>query len=181
MTATESGVGPSVAPVRPGLAEPSRLDILAAAVLPDRMRRLSPRWVAPLFGLGALVLVPWIVYLGFELPEQNVARHWDVTWVGFDIALLFALARTAWLAWKGRRQMELPAIAAGTLLLVDAWFDITTAGTTRDLIQAIVSAAVVEIPLAMLAFWIAAHVETVCAQAARRLRGARDTVAPPPC
>ena len=72
--------------------------------------------------------------------------------------------------------MELPAIAAGTLLLVDAWFDITTAGTTSDLIQAVVSAAVVEIPMAMLAFWIAAHVETVCAQAARRLRGARDTV-----
>ena len=128
-----------------------RLDIIAAAVLPLRMRQLSPRWVAPLFGLGALVMVPWIVYLGFELPEQNVARHWDLTWVGFDIALLFALARTGWLAWKGRRQMELPAIAAGMLLLVDAWFDITTAGTTRDLIQAAVSAAVVEIPLAMLA------------------------------
>ena len=188
MTATESGVQPSVAPARPGLPDPpSRLDILAAAVLPDRMRRLSPRWVAPLFGIGAVLLVPWIIYLGFELPEQNISRHWDLTWVGFDIALLFAMARTGWLAWKGRRQMELPAIAAGTLLLVDAWFDITTAGTTRDLIQAAVSAALIEVPLALLAFWIAAHVETVCGQAERRLRkahyaaGGSPCPPPPPC
>jgi hypothetical protein len=161
---------------------PSRLDIVAAAVVPHRVRQLSPRWVAALFVLGAVLLVPWIVYLGFELPEQNLSRHWDLTWVGFDIALLLAMARTGWLAWKGRRQMELPAIAAGTLLLVDAWFDITTAGTTRDLIQAVVSAAVLEVPMALVAFWIAAHVETVCAQAERRLRTAHEAVAArPPC
>ena len=124
--------------------------------------------------------MPWIVYLGFELPEQNLSRHWNLTWVGFDCALFFALARTGWLAWKGHRQMELPAIAAGTLLLVDAWFDITSAGTSSDLIQAIVSAAVLEIPMALVAFWIAAHVETVCAQAERRLRSAHDAAAPPP-
>jgi hypothetical protein len=181
VTATESGVGQGSGPARPGPAEstepPSRLDILAAGVLPDSMRQLSPRWVAVLFGVGAILLVPWIFYLGFELPEQNIARHWDLTWVGFDIALLLAMARTGWLAWKGRRQMELPAVAAGTLLLVDAWFDITTSGTTSDLIQAIVSAVVIEIPLAALAFWIALHVETVCAQAARRLRVARETEA----
>ena len=182
MTATESGIQPSVAPARPGPADPRpRLDIIAAAVMPDRMRQLSPRWVAGLFVAGAIALVPWIVYLGFELPEQNISRHWDLTWVGFDIVLLFALARTGWLAWKGRRQMELPAIAAGTLLLVDAWFDITTAGTTRDLIQAAVSAAVIEVPLAMLAFWIAAHVETVCGQAERRLRKVREAAAASPC
>jgi hypothetical protein len=146
------------------------------------MLRLSPRWVAVLFGLGAAAMVPWIFYLGFELPRQNTSRHWDLTWVGFDVVLLFALARTGWLAWKGRRQMELPAIAAGTLLLVDAWFDITTSGSTSDLIQAVISAVVVEIPLAALAFWIAAHVEVVCAQAARRLRNADDAdAARPPC
>lgn len=187
MTAIGSGVEPSVGPAHPGSPEPpSRFDILAAAVVPLRVRQLSPRWVAALFVLGAVLLVPWIIYLGFELPEQNVSRHWDLTWVGFDVALLLALARTGWLAWKGRRQMELPAIAAGTLLLVDAWFDITTASTTRDLIQAIVSAVVLEIPMAMVAFWIAAHVETVCGQAERRLRMARrahgaPSPPPPPC
>lgn len=183
MTATESGVGPGSEPARPDPPEPmSRLDILAAGVLPDSMRQLSPRWVAVLFGAGALLLVPWIFYLGFELPEQNIARHWDLTWVGFDIALLLAMARTGWLAWQGRRQMELPAVAAGTLLLVDAWFDITTSGTTSDLIQAVISAAVIEIPLAALAFWIALHVETVCAQAARRLRLVRESdAARSPC
>lgn len=182
MTATEPGIQPSVVPARPAPTDPRpRLDIIAAAVVPDRMRQLSPRWVAGLFVAGAIVLVPWIIYLGFELPEQNISRHWDLTWVGFDIALLVAMARTGWLAWKGRRQMELPAIAAGTLLLVDAWFDITTAGATRDLIQAVVSAAVIEVPLAMLAFWIAAHVETVCGQAERRLRKVREAGATSPC
>lgn len=138
-------------------------------MLPRGVLQAAPRWVAPVFGIGAILLVPWIVYLGAELPEKNVSRHWDVTWVGFDIVLLFALARTAWFAWRGRRQVELPAVASATLLLVDAWFDVTTSHPGWDMAQAAASAIFLEIPMALLALWIAAHVETVTVQAQRRI------------
>ena len=169
MTAT--GEAPPASGAQPERRPITReqLEVVVAA-LP--LVRPAPRWVAPFFAAGALALVPWIVYLGFELPEQNVSRHWDLTWVGFDLVLLLALARTAWFAWRGRRQVELSAVAAGTLLLVDAWFDVTTAAPGMDMAKAIVFAAVLEIPMALLAFWIARHVETVCAQAQRRIAGA---------
>ncbi len=79
------------------------------AAVPLGVRRTAPRWVAPLFAAGALVLVPWIVYLGLALPERSTDRHYNLAWVGFDLLLLFAMTRTALLAWKG----PAPGPAAG--------------------------------------------------------------------
>ena len=169
MTATGETATPSASEPDPPPLTTAHFDVVAAAAARHH-RRLSPRWVAPLFGLGAIVLLPWIIYLGFELPENNLARHWDLAWVGFDCFLLLALARTAWLAWRGRRQVELPALVTATLLFVDAWFDITTSAAGWPLVRACLSAALLEIPMALLALWIARHVESVCAQAERRLR-----------
>jgi hypothetical protein len=75
------------------------------AAVPLGVRRIAPRWVAPVFAAGALVLVPWVVYLGFKLPERSTDQHYNLSWVGFDLLLLFAMSRTALLAWKGRRQV----------------------------------------------------------------------------
>ncbi len=46
----------------------------------------------------------------------------------------------------------------GTLLVCDAWFDILTSRGTSDIVQAILSALLVELPLAVLCFWIAMNV-----------------------
>jgi hypothetical protein len=41
-------------------------------------------------------------------------------------------------------------------VLADAWFDVTTSAPGRDSAIAIAEAAVVEVPLAVTAFWLAA-------------------------
>ena len=41
--------------------------------------------------MGA-ALLPWIVFLAIHLPADHRARHWRLTWVGFD-ALLTGLAQ----------------------------------------------------------------------------------------
>jgi hypothetical protein len=149
------------------------VDALVAATVSEMrvtgLPRIAPRWVAPAFGLGVLLLVPWMIYLGLELPEKNLARHWGLTWVGFDLVLAAAMTRTAWLAWKGRRQVEIPAAATGVLLLVDAWFDVTTAAPGRDLAQALTVALLIEIPIAAVCFYVARNVEHVVARAQQRI------------
>ncbi|MGH2442233.1 MAG: hypothetical protein ACRDFX_03595 [Chloroflexota bacterium] len=86
--------------------------------------RLTPRWIAPLFLGFAVLLLPWVVYLAISLPTRQIAQHYRTAWVGFDIFLILALARTGWLAYQRRREVELPAVTTATLLMVDAWFDI---------------------------------------------------------
>ena len=49
-------------------------------------------------------------------------------WVGFDILLVFAIVLTAYYALPVDNRVQFPAIATATLLVVDAWFDVTTAG-----------------------------------------------------
>ena len=139
------------------------------AAVPLGVRRTAPRWVAPVFAGGALVLVPWIIWLGFALPERSTDRHYNLSWVGFDVLLLFAMTRTALLAWRGRRQVQLPAAATATLLLVDAWFDVLTADSGWPLTQALLLAFLLELPIAALAVWIARNVDKVVERAEHRL------------
>ncbi|HEX4431223.1 MAG TPA: hypothetical protein VHZ96_18275 [Frankiaceae bacterium] len=139
------------------------------AAVPLGVRRTAPRWVAPVFAAGALVLVPWIIFLGFALPERSTDQHYNLAWVGFDLLLLFAMTRTALLAWKGRRQVQLPAAATATLLLVDAWFDILTSNGPWAITQALVLACLLELPIAVMAVWIARNVDKVVERAEHRL------------
>ena len=138
--------------------------------MPLGVRRIAPRWVAPLFAAGALVLVPWVIYLGFELPERSTDQHYNLAWVGFDILLLFAMARTAIFAWQGRRQVQLPAVATCTLLLVDAWFDVLTSnGTGRSRPGAAASPSCSNCRSRRWPFWIARNVDRVVERAEHRL------------
>ena len=59
---------------------------------------------------------------------------------------------------------------AGTLLVCDAWFDITTSRGTDERLQAIALAIVVELPLAAVCFWIARNIERVMADARPHLQ-----------
>lgn len=129
--------------------------------LVEHFEQVAPRWVAPLFAVLAVALIPWIAYLAYSLPEYTLAKHYNISWVGFDVALLFALSRTAWLAFRGRRQVELPAVMTATLLLVDAWFDVTTARHGWPFLEALALALLVELPLAALCLYIAHRVERV--------------------
>ena len=96
---------------------------------------------------SAVLLVPWIVYLAVTLPRQYVADNWDVTWVGFDVLLLVMMVATAVLGYLRRQMLVLTAFATGVLLVCDAWFDVITA-RGDDQMWSVVSAFVVELPLA---------------------------------
>ncbi|MBF9073726.1 hypothetical protein [Streptacidiphilus fuscans] len=113
-----------------------------------RRRRRALR----LLVLCVVVLVPWTVYLAFSLPDQFEARHWSAAWVGFDVLLLLSLAAAGLAVWQ-RRQALIPlSIVAGTLLVCDAWFDITLDWGTRDVWSSVAAAVLVELPLALLLF-----------------------------
>ena len=118
-----------------------------------------PRWVVPLFGLAALLLVPWVILLVAALPSAHRAAHWDIAWAGFDVGLALLLLTVAVVAWRRSPWLEGAATATATLLLVDAWFDILTASTGTELVVAVTEAAFVELPLAVLCLRLARDTE----------------------
>ena len=127
----------------------------------DEVTGPAPSWAAPLFIVAAVLLIPWIVYLGFELPERATSSHWDVAWVGFDAMEFIALALTGWLAYRRSTWVEVAATAAAVMLIVDAWFDVTTANSGWNLVQAIGLGVGLELPLAGVSLWLARHAELV--------------------
>ena len=98
---------------------------------------------------AAVLLVPWTIYLAVSLPREHKVRDWGPLWVGFDGIELLLLAVTFWLSRQRRTIGLLVAFATGVVLLCDAWFDLLTSAP-GDLWQAVASAVVVEIPLAVL-------------------------------
>jgi hypothetical protein len=136
----------------------------------DERRR---RFVILLTG-ASIGLIPWIVLLALKLPHRYVAGHWTLTWVGFDIVLLGGLALTAWLAWRRRQAVVVAALSTATLLICDAWFDVTTASGRADTIAAIASALIVELPLAALLFAVARHLLYLTTRRAQAARGLPD-------
>jgi hypothetical protein len=89
--------------------------------------------------------------LAVTLPRFYRAGDWRGAWVGFDLAELIAFALTAWAAWRGRQVLIMCLIVLATLLLADAWFDVTLDVRTGDFTFSLLSAVLVEIPLAVIA------------------------------
>jgi hypothetical protein len=118
-----------------------------------------PRWVVPVFGLGAVLLVPWVVLVVTALPSAHQAAHWDIAWAGFDAGLAVLLVAGAVAAWRRSPWLEGAAAATATLLVVDAWFDVITASTRTELVVALAEAALVELPLAVLCLLLARDTE----------------------
>ena len=121
--------------------------------------RSLPRLIAPFFALAGLVLIPWTVWLTLSLPARHETENWRTVWAGFDAALAAALLATAICALRRSPWLAPVAAAAGTLLCVDAWFDITLEFGGRHLYSAVLEAALLELPLAAICFWVALDVE----------------------
>ena len=102
--------------------------------------------------VGLLVLVPWIVYLARSLPDRHPENAWNAAWVGFDILLLLGLFATTWGAWHRRQYVVIACVFTATLLLCDAWFDISLDWGTPDETVSVLSAIFAEVPLACYLF-----------------------------
>ena len=118
-----------------------------------RLRKIRV-WLLLLVGGVAVALLPWTAYLSATLPSEHLANHWDIAWAGLD--LFEASALVALFVAVVRRSPFVPMLAAvaGTSLLCDAWFDVTTSGG-RSFHWAIFEALAAELPLATLCFWVA--------------------------
>jgi hypothetical protein len=105
--------------------------------------------------LATLGLIPWVIVLAVTLPKHYIAGHWTLTWVGFDLGLLVSLGLTAYFAWRRRQAVIGLATISAAMLTCDAWFDITTSSGTIDVVVAVASAALLELPLAVILFAVA--------------------------
>jgi hypothetical protein len=117
-----------------------------------------PGWAAVLYTFCSIVVLPWTVYLDQNLPARHLFGHWDIAWVGLDIGLLISLLITGILAFRKSLRVVLAAMATGSLLLVDAWFDVMGAHPGKELVKALLAAFLLELPLMSLSFYLAFHV-----------------------
>ena len=138
-------------PVRPAAASPAatgrRQRLQAQPVLLRRARLVA-------LAVGGFLL-PWSAVLAVTLPATAQAQHWALAWTGLDVAEAAAALATAVLLARGDRRASLPAAAAGTLLLVDAWFDVCTSAPGAGHAMALAEAGCAELPLAVAAWWVA--------------------------
>ncbi|WP_433447085.1 hypothetical protein ACQPXS_04375 [Streptomyces sp. CA-142005] len=73
-----------------------------------------------------------------------------VVWVGFDVMLLVSPAGAGVAVWL-RRQAVVPlSYVAATLLICDAWFDVSLSWGRADVWGSAATAVLVELPLAVL-------------------------------
>jgi hypothetical protein len=141
-----------------------------ASGVSEPMRVPLPRWVTWIFGFVVVFLVPWTVYLTISLPSRHVTNRWDLTWVGFDIGLIAAFFATAWAAFRGSKWLVPLAAVTGTMLVCDAWFDITTSQGGDEMWEAVGEAIAGELPLAALCALIVYDAETFLAATVNRFR-----------
>ena len=113
-----------------------------------------PRWLAPMLILTALGLGPWTLYLTYTLPSRHLTRHYDLPWVGFDIALLAAFAFTGWCAFRPSKWLVPAAAITGTMLVCVSWFDTITSSGGHEQVEAILEACFAELPLAAVCFYV---------------------------
>jgi hypothetical protein len=137
----------------------------AGATEPQRRRwwqlsadRSAGWWVAPVYLVMSLATLPYMIVLATTLPDRVVSHNYRLTWVGFDVLLVLAMARTAWLAWHRSPFVVNVASATATLLLVDAWFDVTTS-PRQDVVTSFLLAVFIEIPAALLSLGIAGRAQ----------------------
>ncbi|HEV2639126.1 MAG TPA: hypothetical protein VGX23_28555 [Actinocrinis sp.] len=128
---------------------PSLVDQLSAVLA--RVWAMVRRWdkTTRLLAGSAVALVPWIIVLGLTLPTHTVARNWSTVWIGFDLLLAAAFGVTARLYLRNDPRVGIMAAVVATLLIVDCWFDTSTASEPRDAIESWAMAVLVEIPIAV--------------------------------
>jgi hypothetical protein len=148
------------------------------------MPRLMPagshrrrRWFLIATIVCCVVLAAWIGVLAVTLPRYYRSGDWRGAWVGFDLAELAAFAATAWAAWRGRQILITCLLVLATLLFADAWFDVTLDVRTSGFLVSLLSALLIEIPLAVAAVLAARRLQRLTIA---RIRGREGLPGPVP-
>jgi hypothetical protein len=161
------------AEVRPSaeLPDGSPVESLEAALgmIPARQKMPLPRWLGPLAVCCLIGMLPWIVYLALTLPARAHADHYNLAWIGFDCAMWTVLAALAFFALRHHPATGPVAAIASAMLIIDAWFDVTTSHGSEFLVSLLL-AVLAEVPLAILCAWAAINAERIRANAYRSLR-----------
>lgn len=118
---------------RPGQVERRRLILLAV------------------IAVCCIGLAIWIGVLATTLPRYYRSGGWRGAWVGFDLAELAAFIATGWAAWRRRQILIICLVVLATLLCCDAWFDVVLDARTAGFQLSLLSALLVELPLALIA------------------------------
>lgn len=143
------------------LSEDERRHLLRRIVAYDRHPPVKPgvswRWDLLLVLIigGCILLAAWIGYLAVSLPAFYRAGSWRGAWVGFDITELVVFAVTGWAAWRRRQVLIMCLIVLATLLLCDAWFDVVLNSRTAGFLSSLLSALLIEVPIAVIAIVVA--------------------------
>lgn len=132
------------------LSPQQRRDLIRRLQRPLEVRRSLSRvrrirlWMMV---VGSLLMIPWVAYLAWTLPEGYRVNNWSATWVGFDLILLTLMVVNVVLGLKRRLVVVLTAFSTGVVLICDAWFDVMTAAAD-DRLEAILAALLLELPVA---------------------------------
>jgi hypothetical protein len=129
-----------------------------------RFPRTLREWVAVVFAVVGIGLLPWTIWLTQWLPPHHASVRWDLAWSGFDTGLALAFLFTAVAAWRRSPWLGAGAATTGTLLVTDAWFDVILESHSDELRVSILTAVLGELPLAAFCFWIAYRTQKVLAQ-----------------
>jgi hypothetical protein len=129
------------------------------------------------FGL-LFMMVCCIGLLILTLPGRYTSHDWPAAWIGLDIAELAGFAATAWAAWHQRQILIFLMIVTGTLLVCDAWFDTALEYGSPGFMTSLLSALLVELPLAVLLFRGARRLVRVTIQTMMQVSGVAGPVPP---
>ncbi|MET8749897.1 hypothetical protein ABZW32_07390 [Streptomyces sp. NPDC004667] len=127
-----------------------------ALAAPQFRTRRAPRLSTVLTGAG-VALLPWMVVLATTMPATAEVSNWSAAWIGLDAMLALGLAGTGALLRKGDPRVSPVAAATAALLLMDAWFDVTTSAGTSGQGMALVLALAAELPMAGVCAAVAAR------------------------
>ncbi|NJC70491.1 hypothetical protein HC031_12325 [Planosporangium thailandense] len=133
-----------------------RMSVAERRALARRLARLTGGGPTPFqrrmfvlaVGAACAALAGWMFELAQTLPARYLVGHWDAAWIGFDSMLLVGLAAVGWTGWRGLEVFSALALATAVLLVCDAWFDVMTTTGGADTVVSILSAVLVELPLA---------------------------------
>ncbi|GAA2413874.1 hypothetical protein GCM10010191_24640 [Actinomadura vinacea] len=125
---------------------------------PQRLARPGPRrarWTGRGLIAGGAAMVPWTVAVASRLPSAKQVSNWSLAWTGLDAAIAAGLLGTGALLAQGDVRHRPAAAATAALLVMDAWFDMTTAAAGPERARALALAIGAELPMAALCGYLA--------------------------